>query len=201
MLSTCGASWWLYKHVLWCFTFVFVPCYTECHKYTLFLPSNTRHKTQRATLASNKAINLNMSLATAACRSAYLMSNVVNYTHTHTHTDIYNICMLFAFSATAGNFPKSITFFPATEDAILWHGSKFKLTCEGCGQKVQPNVAKWGECRDRQRKGDRQRERQQNGIKVKIVGQKKISSVCVQVKTIIQTLPAAGWGRRRVWNG
>lgn len=60
-------------------------------------------------------------------------------------------------------------------------------------RRMRPkSAAKRGEMRrmqsHRERKEDRQKEGQQNGIKVKIVGQKKISSVCVQVKTIIQTL-------------
>lgn len=66
------------------------------------------------------------------------------------------------------------------------------------------SAAKRGEMRRMHRQTERERvsdkgdrEGQQNGIKVKIVGQKKISSVCVQVKTIIQTFLAAGWVRER----
>lgn len=57
------------------------------------------------------------------------------------------------------------------------------------------SASKRGEIRRMHRQTERERvsEGQQNGIKVKIVGQKKISSVCVQVKTIIQTFLAAGW--------
>lgn len=59
------------------------------------------------------------------------------------------------------------------------------------------SAAKRGEMRRMHGQTERERvsEGQQNGIKVKIVGQKKISSVCVQVKTIIQTFLAAGCER------
>lgn len=104
--------------------------------------------------------------------------------------------MLFAFATTAGIFPKSITFLPAhrrchfaTRCALNsnWHA---KDAAKKCSQT-------WRNEANAQTDRERVSEGQQNGIKVKIVGQKKISSVCVQVKTIIQTFLAAGWVRER----